>query len=41
MEEGFKEATLSYEEEQQNIMNSSNSMLETMMNDPDPRFQNS
>ena len=34
-------ATVSKEEEQANIMNSSGSMLETMMNDPDPRFQNS
>lgn len=41
MEGGFEEAKLSYEEEQANILNSSNSMLEVMMNDPDPRFQNS
>ena len=41
MEEGFNEAKISKEEEQQNILNSSDSMLEVMMNDPDPRFQNS
>ena len=41
MEKGFEEATISKEEEQKNIMNSSESMLEVMMNDPDPRFQNS
>lgn len=41
MEKGFEEAKLSKEEEQKNIMNSSESMLEVMMNDPDPRFQNS
>jgi hypothetical protein len=41
MEQGFNEAKLSYEEEQRNILDSSGSMLDTMMNDPDPRFQNS
>jgi peroxin-5 len=41
MEQGFSEAKLTYEDEQKNIMDSSSSMLETMMNDPDPRFQNS
>ncbi len=41
MEQGFAEAKLTYEEEQKNIHDSSSSMLETMMNDPDPRFQNS
>ena len=34
-------ASISKEEEQASIMNSSGSMLEVMMNDPDPRFQNS
>lgn len=41
MEGGFEAAKVSYEEEQANILNSSSSMLEVMMNDPDPRFQNS
>lgn len=41
MDAAFDAAKLSYEEEQANILNSSNSMLEVMMNDPDPRFQNS
>lgn len=41
MENGFQEAKVSREEEQNNILNSSSSMLEVMMNDPDPRFQNS
>ena len=41
MDNTFTEAKVSYEEEQKNIMNSSESMLEVMMNDPDPRFQNS
>ncbi|MCB0369016.1 MAG: hypothetical protein KDD45_06065 [Bdellovibrionales bacterium] len=41
MEKGFEEAKISKEEEQRNILNSSESMLEVMMNDPDPRFQNS
>ena len=41
MEKGFQDAKISKEEEQKNILNSSQSMLEVMMNDPDPRFQNS
>lgn len=41
MNGNFDKAKLSVEEEQKNIMNSSGSMLEVMMNDPDPRFQNS
>ena len=41
MEKGFAEAKLSKEEEQKNILDSSSSMLEVMMNDPDPRFKNS
>lgn len=41
MDAAFDAAKLSYEEEQANILNSSNSMLEVMMSDPDPRFQNS
>jgi hypothetical protein len=41
MEKMHEKAEISYEEEQQNILNSSSSMLEVMMNDPDPRFQNS
>ena len=41
MENAFEAAKLSKEEEQNKILNSSESMLEVMMNDPDPRFQNS
>lgn len=41
MENGFAEAKVSKEEEQRNIANSSSSMLNVMMSDPDPRFQNS
>lgn len=41
MENAFEAAKISQEEEQNNILNSSESMLEVMMNDPDPRFQNS
>jgi hypothetical protein len=41
MDVGFDQAKLSYEQEQANILNSSSSMLDVMMNDPDPRFQNS
>lgn len=41
MENTFEEAKISKEEEQKNILDSSSSMLEVMMNDPDPRFQNS
>ena len=41
MGENYNKAKVSVEEEQKNIMNSSGSMLEVMMNDPDPRFQNS
>jgi hypothetical protein len=32
---------MTYDQEQKNILNSSSSMLDVMMNDPDPRFQNS
>ena len=41
MNEQFDASKLAVEDEQRNILNSSNSMLEVMMNDPDPRFQNS
>lgn len=41
MENGFTQAKISKEQEQKNIHDSSESMLEVMMNDPDPRFQNS
>jgi hypothetical protein len=41
MEKAHEEATVSKEAEQESIMNSSSSMLDVMMNDPDPRFQNS
>jgi hypothetical protein len=41
MEDAFKSAELTYDQEQNNILNSSSSMLDVMMNDPDPRFQNS
>ena len=41
MDVGFDQAKVTYEEEQANILNSSSSMLDVMMNDPDPRFQNS
>jgi hypothetical protein len=41
MDTAFEGAKLSYEDEQANILTSSNSMLEVMMSDPDPRFQNS
>ena len=41
MENGFEEAKITKEQEQKNIHDSSESMLEVMMNDPDPRFQNS
>lgn len=41
MENTFEEIKLNKEEEQRNILNSSSSMLEVMMNDPDPRFKNS
>ncbi len=41
MENTFEEAKITKEEEQKNILDSSSSMLEVMMNDPDPRFQNS
>jgi len=41
MEEAFTKAQLTYDQEQKNIHNSSESMLNVMMNDEDPRFQNS
>lgn len=41
MEGAFEEARFGKEEEQRNILDSSSSMLEVMMNDPDPRFKNS
>lgn len=41
MNKAHEHAVVSKEEEQASIMNSSGSMLEVMMNDPDPRFQNS
>lgn len=41
MEEAFSNAEVSYDQEQKNILNSSENMLSVMMNDPDPRFQNS
>lgn len=41
MEDAFKNAEITYEQEQANILNSSDNMLSVMMNDPDPRFQNS
>lgn len=41
MEDAFKSAEITYDQEQQNILNSSDSMLNVMMSDPDPRFQNS
>ena len=41
MEKELENATVTKEAEQESIMNSSSSMLEVMMNDPDPRFQNS
>lgn len=41
MEKGFEQATITKEQEQKNIHDSSESMLQVMMNDPDPRFQNS
>ena len=41
MTDQHKKAEVSFEKEQESIMNSSNSMLDVMMNDPDPRFQNS
>jgi hypothetical protein len=41
MENGFEEAKITKDQEQKNIHDSSESMLEVMMNDPDPRFQNS
>ncbi len=41
MEEQHKQVVHNYENEQKNIIKSSGSMLEVMMSDPDPRFQNS
>ena len=41
MEKGYKEAEVTKEQQQQNIQNSTASMLDVMMNDPDPRFKNS
>ena len=41
MEEKFEDATAIHENEQKSILDSSSSMLQVMMNDPDPRFQNS
>jgi peroxin-5 len=41
MEDQHSHAKVSFEEEQKSILNSSSSMLDVMMNDPDPRFQNS
>lgn len=41
MQDAFKNAEITYDQEQKNILNSSQSMLNVMMNDPDPRFQNS
>ena len=41
MSKEHESATISKEAEQASIMNSTGNMLEVMMNDPDPRFQNS
>jgi hypothetical protein len=41
MENAFENAELTYDQEQKNILNSSESMMNVMMSDPDPRFQNS
>lgn len=41
MDENLSQAKDSYANEQKVIQDSSASMLNTMMSDPDPRFQNS
>jgi len=41
MEEGFNQAEVSKKDEQASIQNSTDQMLDVMLNDSDPRFQNS
>ncbi len=41
MNKAFETATVSKEDEQNSIMNSTSQMLDVMLNDTDPRFQNS
>lgn len=41
MGNAFENATISKEDEQKSIMNSTDQMLDVMLNDTDPRFQNS
>lgn len=41
MDKNFNEASVSKEDEQKSIMNSTDQMLDVMLNDTDPRFQNS